>query len=762
MKRFQTAKWHLWAIAAIPVVAFVAIGSHLGIPELRHDWGIPATATGWHAFVTDLTSGWGTTGIGVSRPYPTLYLIAPILAAIALSLGSVAALSVFLAAIAAAYLYAGIRIGEVFASRWIGLAIGTALLFSPWNYEKLVAGHLVMMLAAAMCGVIVGESAADRPRPAVLLLCAYVAAFQIQFAFFAILLSTVGRWSLRAIGATTLGAVLSLLPSIVGILLSVRTLSSIPYTLAWQFNNSVPFGKALLLDGYAPHYTSGAGEPALIIGAGALASLALLGLIANLTRPQVRGVALRGAVVCLLLILYASGSRGPIAPFYLFSLHFRPLLVFRELFDLLGAAAVCYALLAVLAVRAIPSLRFALPPVAAALFVAWIVTPPWHWWVASSSVPRPNINTNIPNVRFALIPWQQPMQFYGAGAGADPDLYLHAHNVAPLNEYSPSYPGDVALSQYVHLGRVKPLEALSVSHVYFRPYLKTDSVTLGIAIPRTRSPRADRPRATRLTARSELSLISPPANSDVPKSFAQNYLFDGGSESRMNADLQSVRIPDVSSNAASAWIDASLIFSQYPEVGNAIGGAFTISRRAALAVPSPAPMAALVFVRGTLRGKQGTRTHRQGWQWFRLDGSRRLTCRGECLVAAWQRHSVLPSSRPATRTTTPLRVPFRAVLPYVLIGNVPQHPKDRTLLLLRDRYANSWALFGIPNKHLVVSMIFNGFLLPTKASGSFVLIETTALTQAIAMLASVLGIILALLYLTRTTTRSTPRTEGPL
>lgn len=761
MKRLSARGWHIWAAAAIPFFIFIAVGTHLGIPMLRHDWDIPSTSTGWHAFIINQTSGWSTTGIGAPRPYPTLFLLAPLLAAVGLAFGSVSALSVFLAAIASAYLYSGIRIGERLIGQWYGLALGTGLLFSPWIYEKIVAGHLTMMLAVGLCGVIAGESISERPRTKVLLLCGYIAAFQIQFAFLAIVVAAAARWSRHTIGPTVIGASLSLLPSFVGIISSTRTLSAIPYTLAWQLNNSVSPGSALLLDGYSPHYTSGSGEPALDIATGLLASLALIGIIIGLRRKSTRGITIRTAVACMLLILYATGLRGPIGPLYLLSLRFKPFLLFRELFDLLGVAAIFYAILAAIALNALPRLRIVLPAIAATLCIAWLAAPPWHWWISSSSVPRLTVSAALPNHRFALIPWQQPMRFRGAGAGTDPDLYMRPHNVTPLNEYSPSYPADVALSEYVHDGRVRPLEALSVSEIYVRPYLATDDKTLNVAVPRTRIQSTDyRTPRHHLTAFPELSLTTTPKNSAVPLPFEQPYLFDNGSEARLLTDILPVTASDANSNARSSWIYAPLIYPQYPEVGNAIGGAFTISAHAALAVPVPVPHAALIFVHGALLGQGLTRSTKQGWQWIALNGSTQLYCRGECLVAAWQRRPVSATSHLPFANVSPLSVPFRAVLPYILTGNVPEHSPRRSLLLFRSRYNSAWALIGVPNKHLIVSMIFNGFQIPPTFTGPFLLIETTALLQAIAMFASICALIFTLAFLPNRSTFQNATTRG--
>lgn len=733
-------------MAVLIAVVFVAFGLHDGVPLLRHDWGIPLTPQGWKSFAATLASGWDESGIGSPRPYPTLFLLGPILAGIALSCGSETALGCFLFAIAFAFIVAGAKMAQTQGrSQWFGLALAAAMLFNPWIYEKVVAGHLTMVLSTGVCALLASELLGERPRRWVITLCAFVAAFQIQFALLVVLLSVTVRANHRTIAWTCLGSILSLLPSIVGIVLSNSTLLAIPFTVAWQHVNSVPLLDALLLDGYFAKYTSGS-HRVFQFSTAALVLAALAGLWLGFRNPVTRSRIVRVTAALVFIVFYASGFRSGLGWLYGLSLGIRQSLVFRELYDLLGLAIIYYAILAV-ASAGIRTARYFVAASALGMVVAWLIAPPSHWWVAGRSVPQIVIHSETPNVRFALLPWRQPLRFHGEGSGADPDSYARANNVVPVNQYEDVYPANVALEEFDRFGDTRDLEALSVAEVYRRPYFSTNFETIREAVPVDGPPPRNKSFVRKLKPLPELSIIAVPPISATPAAIRQLFLFDGGEPAEIARDMQVVDAPREYSDPRHGWINAAIIFSAYPDVANALGGAFTLDPKAFLPVPKRSPARALVNVKGKLLSDHGIiTTSTVSWKWVALRGATTLSCLGACAVIAWETRP-LPS-RFATVHDAPAiseKVSFTQILPFAVTGQLPPYRKQyQRMLLFRTRFDSSWLLIGVPSRtHVQVSSVFNGYILSKwRGEPRFVLIEVAAVAQTAAMLFSVVIVIL--------------------
>lgn len=708
---------------------------------------MPLTSEGWRAFAVSSISGWDPGGIGSARPYPTLFVLGPMLSAIGLLIGSAVAVGCFLAAIAATTILSGARLGNLLGGgRWFGLALGIVLLFNPWFYEKLVAGHLTMMLSTAMCLLLASELLAEKPRGWLVILCAYIAAFQIQFGLLIVLLSVCVRPDRRTIALTAAGSILSLLPSIIGLALSRSSLAGIPYTVSWQYANSVPPSDAFLLDGYSQHYTAGVSW-VLEDAVSALLGCALLGAWLGFRDRRLRLQTCLIVTCAALLLSYATGLRGIFAPLYSISLGLRPTLVFRELYDLLGIVVVTYGVLAAIAAGSNRVARAVVAFSALGMISAWFISPPAHWWVASAMVPRLQVPTDIPNIRFALLPWRQPLEFNAKGSGTDPDSFSRSNNVTPLNQYDDVFPSNAALTEYERLDDPRDLEALSVDRLFNRPYLSTNIALIRRAIPIVQTTRS---HGVLLNLRPlpELSIVKLPRDSDTIAPIRDLYLFDGGNPKEIARNTEPVEAPLSSSDPRVAWIDAPIIYSQYPEISNALGGAFTLSDSALLKVPPNANRRALVFVRGRLvsgfRVIAGTTSK---WRWVELNGARALSCRGECAVAAWEK-SRYHIERRRSPAASSVPVAFIAVTPFILIGTAPAQSRaaGESMLLYRVRFDPAWRLFGLPSlAHLQASMIFNAFVFADpRRGGRFVLVETTACLQALAMLCSTILLVLAL------------------
>src|SRR4029077_19131165 len=110
-----------------------------------------------------------------------------------------------------------------------------------------------------------------------------------------------------------------------------------------------------------------------------------------------------------------------------------------------------------------------------ALAVTWGARPPSALWVSSNEYPHSR-GSAAPVSRVALLPAFQPLQLRsGRGDGADPDSFVYSDHVAPVNEYYPTYPVDMALASYEQTGDVRGLQALGVGAIVDRPWLSSRS-----------------------------------------------------------------------------------------------------------------------------------------------------------------------------------------------------------------------------------------------------------------------------------------------
>lgn len=681
-------------------------------------------------------------------------MLGPILATVALCFGSQIAVGLLLALIAAAFILAGVKIANAYsASRWYGIAIGAAMLYSPWTYEKVVAGHLGMVLAASACALLASELLSTSPRAWIILLCSYVAAFQIQFGILVVALSATVRFERRSIALTIIAVLVSFLPTIIGVAFGGSRLLGIPYTSTWQYANSVAPIDSLLLDGYSQRYTTES-YGIFQVAAFLLAATGLVGLFVGLRRSIDRPRAVRMLVATVAILAYASGLRGVFAPLYAWSLQFRPTLVFRELFDLIGIVLVYYVLFASFAVSRFRWTQVVIALCALGMISGWLVSPPSHWWVPSERVPRIDVRNFPPNQRFALLPWHQPLELDSFGSGSDPDDYARANNVVPVNEYEDQYPSNVALAAYSMFGDPRDLEALSVSRVYLRPRFSTNLASIRQAIPVYRASAREADSA-QLNALPEMSIVDSPPVRATFGSVHDLYLFCGGDPAELARYLRIATPPIASSDPDTAWVNAAIVFSTYPEIANPIGGVFTIDPRAVLSVPPDFRSRALVFVKGDLIGDRSLITRTTGtWRWVDLHGTTTLSCHGECAVSAWQRRPC-PLSAPAAYAPHTKLVTFTQVLPFMAVGHLPvtESAAGSSMLLFRTRFDRSWTLLGVPGaRHVEVNGVFNGYVIRNSAPrGAFLLIEMTALAQSAAMLISVLALamLVKIFYFTR-------------
>ncbi|HEY9085193.1 MAG TPA: hypothetical protein VIN40_04550 [Candidatus Tyrphobacter sp.] len=709
------------AVELVCVAAAVAFAAAVlpSVPALRQDWSPYPFGVGAGELFTVATSGWSASGFGSPMPYPQAYLLAPVLALARLALGAEGTLVAFMLATGLLCAFGGRAIAR--SLRGSDLAASAAavfLTFNPWTFTELVAGHSYMLLAYGASIWLLAETLRERPRPAVLILCLLGTVQQIQFLLIDTLVLAVVAWRARLV-VPLLVAALVWLPSVIGIVASRDALLAIPFTTAWEANQSVaPLG-ALLLSGYFTGYGAQfSGTHSL-----PMVAVALLAAVAFSIAIRRRRAPAGIAVLTLLALVAAMGLRGPLGAIFGWSVaHFAPTAVFRELYDVLAFAVIGYAAFASsLRLRVAAWTFFA---AAVALAALWWFPPPARWWIESSQL-LPVATAAPVNTRFALIPAFQPLAFEGRGSGADPDAYARAQNVTPLNQYLPRYPAEAALGAFLGNGDTRALRALSVSEIVERPRLASRSRALAQqwAFPRDVLPPASHGnRRMMLAALPELSLIGMPAVGTLDRRLGSGNVFfadaarvRGALVPRSWSALGRVT-PIEAENAYihpdQGWVDARLAFAQRPSLAQGIGGVLTTNARAPLHLRAGVP--ALVWVDGTLHAQNGAVVARttRGYRWVALRSDvDTVECTGTCVVAAQGSPPAAPLEPPSQAYEG---VAFAAVTPWLVRASLPPGPAGA--LRYNVAYDDQWSAYlgGVRLTHLRLDTSANGWLLPAR------------------------------------------------
>lgn len=354
-----------------------------GQPMLRHDWRFPDFRAAVGPYLSGYFSGWLQSGIGRPQPYPTFYYVGFLLWPVHSVLPPA---GVPLMIVTSAVFLLSMAGSNIARSRG-GTAIHQAgvacfLCLNPWTYSKLVAGHVVMVLALAFLAMLISELLQPIARRWVVISLSALLVTQIQFLVVAIVPVTIALYKARQRSAIVAVAV-STVPIAVGILSSLDALQTIPYNLQWQEAQSVPPLSAVILRGYQFGYDAAFfhWNVALAI----CAATAAAGAWIHRRERHVQSVFV-STFFCLIL---AEGTRGPIAPVYSAAVtHFRPSAVFRELYDLIGLVALGYAVLAATAIAGTRFRGWIFLAASISLVVPWIAHPPFDWFVSARVLPQ--------------------------------------------------------------------------------------------------------------------------------------------------------------------------------------------------------------------------------------------------------------------------------------------------------------------------------------------------------------------------------------
>jgi hypothetical protein len=749
--RSLAARLRAWpALAPLAVaLVFTCLVSLKGVPAVRHDWSWNADASTFFSNVWSSWGGWFAYGIGSPRPYPADYLTSVVISLLVRIVGPVIAYVLTMFAIGFACAAGAVRLASRFCRiDWsASLAFALFATLNPWVYNKVVAGHVFMVLAYAATMFVLAEFASSRPSPLRVLLFSLLTLQQLQF--FIPVSAAVFIWSIARRAFLVPGALLlAALPIAIGVLGNWTYLNTIPFTAAWQADASVAPAAALALSGYFAQYSDALGwftVDAMWI----VAMLFVLGIAAAWTKR--RTLALVVAAGAAAIWLFATGTKGFTGPAYLWvEQNVSASGLYRELYDVIGFLAIAYVTGTALAIGRFAQLRWIFLMLGLVLAGAWIGLPPTSFWVASAGIPRLDIDAPE-NTRFAMLPALQPMSFAGEGSGINPYAVVRPGNVVPLNTPEFSFPESSALMSYEVTGDTRWLAALSVSRVFVLPYFQSDAATLkfqeALPLPKSIAP----VRSQALAYLPELTLAGVPSVDALPAPPWQNRIFFGDASLADGADVprawrQMPRVvpivpPERAVAASEGWVDARAAFVSMPDLAQGLGGAVTTNRDSLL--PVDPTLRALVYVRGRLENLTGVVLSKStaGYAWIDLRGAKAVRCSGLCVVAAQASTPArLPTRRQSDCAAT-LR--FSQPASWLAVAELP--PAPTCLLRYNVRFDPHWdAYYGTRRMaHVAIDSMFNGWVVPAH-DGSYriVVIQRVAALQWFAQIAAIAGLVL--------------------
>ncbi|HTU83090.1 MAG TPA: hypothetical protein VMF61_13230, partial [Candidatus Acidoferrales bacterium] len=623
------------AISATIVAIFVAFTVAKGVPAMRHDWWMSADPAALRAAAASSLSTWRNDGLGGPTLYPNDYLFYAAILALAVALPPVAVLGAFAALVG----IVAVAAARTFSNGGVArCALSAILLFNPWTYTELVAGHLPMLLSYAGSAWFAAECTRGKSASPLRLCVAAVAVVQ-QLQFFAVLVpATLLLWFLGGLWQPFAVAAIAGIPVVIGVALGYGDLQAIPYTLDWERNQSLHAPAALALGGYFAQYDAALGWLGEL-GGTLFASVAAAGLVLARDRR-----AIATAIALALLFAFALGTNGPLAGAYAFAVtHVKATALFRELYDLLAYAAIGYAALIAAGSSRARWMAIASAVTAAVALASWCLAPPARFWVPSAAIPISTIAVP-PNVRFALLPAFQPLQFHGSGSGTDPDVFNRPNDVAPVNAYIPSYPTVTALARYASDRDDAPLRGLSVGEIVSRPWLCTD-------VPSLRAQVKSRPIAQACGESVPAKHLNAVGELTVQSRYAVGTLLTnvgGGNVLAVDAARAGLIGPDAlrtivpaaptpGTDPSDGWVDARLFFATHAAFGQPYGGAYTTSPAQPLSLARGDRILALV--RGALldaaTGRRIGGGNAREFRWLQPPADAgAVRCAGECVVAA--------------------------------------------------------------------------------------------------------------------------------
>lgn len=457
-QREAAGQWELIARCAFALLLGALASWRLwfepGVVGLLHDWAIMPFASQHVLYAEMMFHGWVNSALGSPFVYPSDYPIRwffALLGGIGIDGGPISKAVVFL--VPACSFLSGVYLCRLLTRNTVA-AWGGGLLYAmnPVVLNKLASGQLAYLVAYPVLAACVGFAyAVSRPQApqnlkrAVLQGAALggilaVVAVQIQLVFLCIIAVAVivltGRRSFgqKLVLLAFAGAVLLVTqsPVIVGVHnggAGIAGQVGFAPTIEKLRSQSIEISKAIRLTGYITHYQQYAvvdwSELWQKFSWVAIA-IAVGGLL--FARRSLRIAAL-GAL--FLLMLFISGADGPIAPamIWLYQ-HISLMQMFRELYHLMAAVALIYAVGVACAIRAVSRWRWgkaATALIAGIVFVfgalplasgdagGWL-----HAFPLASTYRQAFTALEKGDGRLMWLPMDQPMAFDGIGFGGDP------------------------------------------------------------------------------------------------------------------------------------------------------------------------------------------------------------------------------------------------------------------------------------------------------------------------------------------------------
>lgn len=701
-----------------------------GIPALRQDWHWPISRSGLIDWLVNCTSGWRLDGIGNLNAYPTEYLYGAASSLVGLVMGPWLGLAFFLVGVgllAAWGVYEFCRTSNVSAVVRIGASL--ILLFNPWTYTEVVAGHLFMVVSAFGVLVLASGWASSSARGRWLRLVGVIfVSAQLQFIILA--LPFVAWHARRNRDARPLAlAALLLSPLALGILSNLGSVARIAFLPKWEFQQSIGVFNALQLTGYFTGYDA----PMIAVARFGVIALVVVCLISSVIsrRPEI----FPWAVSACILLVMVTGEKGPLAIPFTWAIRHAPVVgLFRELYDELGlllVAMVAITLIGLRNMRAASAMPTVILTSGIVMLASWIIAPPSTQTVSGNSIEQTGVA--IPkNSRFLLLPPFQPLAYLGRGAGVDPGAISFIGNRTPINEYIPRYPENAASQIFARNGNLSRLKALGVAAIYARTgYSEIANAENPYTV---KFSAISRPKILYVHSDSELERLHVPPCATIASDYRRPAIFfaDGCGPWRVK-----VISPTDFLNARDRWVSAAFTFLRRPYGAQFLGGVATTGTEP---YRLPKTNNLLVYVRGQLfLGKRLIAKNDGQFGWIRVRGlSGSLRCRGYCELLATSEK--VPKFAAQGRRTRSYPVAFNRFLPWLLTARLPRERGG--FLLYRERY-NSWwlAVDGwSAARHVRVNGIFNGWYLPPHGSGEVIIFEGIAALQALMVLLAWLAV----------------------
>ncbi|MBV9271357.1 MAG: hypothetical protein JO165_09690 [Candidatus Eremiobacteraeota bacterium] len=760
--RFIMTRGVTFYVALLCAALYTASVCAGGIPSLRHDWWWPIERWAFFDLFIHSTSGWLENGIGSAYAFPSAYMIGTILAAVGFVVGPYAALMIYVFTIGSVCAFGARALAMNYGARAIQvMAAEVFAIFNPWVYAKTVAGHTYMLLAYGALFGLVAHLMKRRPNTLAVSLLLLLTMPQLQLFLVASLAVLVRFLICRDMQYALATSFITGLPLIVGGLLDRNALYGIPYTLAWERMQSVNPVDALTISGDFTHYTA----HFLPWQTGAVWLVACAALLACALSTR-RVAALATLLLTLAIIALSTGVRGPFPSAYeALVVHVPQSGLFRELFDLVGLAAVGYVALIALQLSKIAANLIGGLALTGAIACAsgWLIFAPYRYWVDSRQIPLVSVIAPQ-NTRFALLPPLQPLMFGSSGSGLDRDAFRRSGDVTPLNESLATYPANAAFSRYLRTGSVSDLEALSVAAVIDRPWMRSDVDALAQQMtrrPEVLSHATKRDRDLDLHAMPELTVARAPALAALASRIGAGNIFFGDAKRASTKYTTNVpriwtsmpqSLPITVSNryfrSSDGWTDVRFAYFVEPEFAQGLGGAITTNSDDRLEVRPGLP--ALVYVRGILTSAGGPISGSTvAYKWVTIPHSvRNVQCEGTCVVAA--QADFLPPV-PLNPTSNPwVRVSFTALTPFIVSAHV--RSQRGHCLRYNVRYDDGWVALARsrPLPHIRIDAAVNGWLFDQNANDLPVLvIHVPSVLQAIGEVVGVLWLILLIVHVRR-------------